>query len=100
MPVFLDEQMVGIDSDVIGFPHLLVCMGFVVRSDSGNGHENLSGIHLTDLAASQRAFPLFVQELVDSGTSAKMIEIFGTCNRGIRYPGVQQSGRSLATGDD
>lgn len=85
MPVFLDEQMIGIDSDVIGFPHLLVCMGFVVRSDSGAGRESLSGIHLTKSDESQRTFPFFVQELANSGTSAKILDIFGTCNRLVRY---------------
>ncbi len=88
MPVYLDEQMIGLDSDVIGFPHLLLCMGFVTLTEDGGGALNLSGIHLTDTVASQRAFPYFVEELYKSGVPAKIHAIYGCCNRTVRYPGV------------
>lgn len=88
MPVYLDEQMIGLASDVIGFPHLLLCLGFVALTEDVNGDHDISGIHLTDIAASKRAFPFFVSELNKGGPPAKINAIYGCCNRSIRYPGI------------
>jgi len=85
MPVLLDENMIGLDCDVIGFPHLLLCMGFVMLCEDGSGRMYLSGIHLTDVDASARAFPLFAEAVNANGAPAKIHAIYGTCNRRIRY---------------
>jgi hypothetical protein len=87
MAVYLDEEMIGLDSDVIGFPHILLCMGFVTLFENASGELSLSGIHLSNPAKAQRAFPFFVNELFTSG-KPKMHAIYGSCNWDVRYEGA------------
>jgi hypothetical protein len=84
MAVYLDEDMIGLNSDVIGFPNLLVCMGFVVLFEEPLGSISISGIHLTLQEKSKRTFPFFVEKF---GKPAKVHAIYGCCNYNERYKG-------------
>lgn len=92
MAVYLDEQLIGIDCDVIGFPHLLICLGFVVMCEDAAGARNLSGVHLTDIPASKRAFPQFLKSFTANRPAGAIKAIYGCCNWNVRYPtGDQKS---------
>jgi hypothetical protein len=88
MPVFLDEDMMGRDAATIGFPHLLICMGFVARTNN-----DLSGVHLTSADTSQETFLAFWAWAQGKGLAAGAItEIYGCCNRRIRYGNPNPAG--------
>lgn len=81
VPVFLDENMMGRDDAVAGFPHLLLCMGFVARTNN-----DLWGVHLASPNSSQETFLAFWQWARGKGLAkAAITEIYGCCNRAIRY---------------
>jgi hypothetical protein len=81
MPVFLDEESVGHDPATIGFPHLLLCMGFVVVTAN-----ELWGVHLTSVDTSQAMLGRFWVWAQAKGLAAASItHIYGCCNRLIRY---------------
>ena len=81
MPVFLDEDMMGRDAATIGFPHLLLCMGFVARTNN-----DLWGVHMVTPASSQATFAAFWHWAQGRGlATAAITEIYGCCNRKIRY---------------
>jgi hypothetical protein len=44
MPIYLDEDMVGSDPNVVGYPHLLLCMGVTVLMSNST----LVGAHVTN----------------------------------------------------
>ncbi|MBS3024223.1 hypothetical protein [Acidiphilium multivorum] len=81
MAVYLDEDMVGYDAGLIGFPHLLLCMGFVIRTNN-----DLWGVHLTGVDASASTFAEFWQWCSAKGLLAGTItDIYGCANHKIRY---------------
>jgi hypothetical protein len=82
MSVYLDEEQMGRDPAIIGFPHLLLCMGFVLRTPTG-----LWGVHLTSASTSYstvqalRTWARMLHNLdVDTVT-----HMFGCCQRLRRY---------------
>jgi hypothetical protein len=81
MPVYLNEAQTGCDRALIGFPNLLLCMGFVVQTKAW-----LYGIHFdapsqTDaLAGALRGF------IVERGGQiGNAVAIYGACNWNERY---------------
>ncbi len=90
MSVFLDEEMVGKDATTIGFPHLLLCMGFVAVT--GN---DLWGVHLTSTQTSQAMLGRFWAWAQNKGLNAGAItDIYGCCDLKVRY-GVSSSNAGL-----
>ena len=82
MSVFLDEDQLGRDPAIIGFPHLLLCMGFVLRTTTG-----LWGAHLTAPSASEptvQAMRTWARMMhgLNIGT---VTHLFGCCQRLHRY---------------
>jgi hypothetical protein len=81
MPIYLDENMMGADTSVIGFPHLLLCMGVVCATD-----EKLFGIHLTDVGDAQKVMPHFATWLGAQGVGTNDIRtIYTSANMAVRY---------------
>jgi hypothetical protein len=79
----LDEDMVGHDPAVIGFPHLLLCLGFVARTNA-----DLWGVHLTSPANSPGTFAAFWGWAQAKGLAVGAItDIYGSGNHVIRYGG-------------
>ena len=60
MPVFLNEAQAGRDREVVGFPHLLICMGVVLQTPAF-----LYGYHFDggSPAENARAFAGFVHDI-------------------------------------
>ncbi len=81
MAVYLDEDMMGRDDDLVGFPHLLLCMGFVARTNAGPW-----GVHLTSPANSPGTFTAYCNWAKGKGLTAGAItDLYGCCNHVVRY---------------
>lgn len=90
MPVFLDEEMMGRDTTLVGFPHVLLCMAFVARTNN-----DLWGVHMIWPGQSPATFAAFWQWAQGKGLqTAAITDIFGCCNREVRYAGA--AGRRAA----
>ncbi len=92
MPVYLDENMVGTDPQIVGFPHLLVCMGLVCMTD-----QNIYGVHLIeveDTNATIDGFRTWIGALGVGGP--QMRALYGSANFTIRYRNVAGPGSNLA----
>ncbi len=85
MAIFLDEDFFGQDEETIGFPHLLLCMGFVAIVKTGYDERTMWGIHLTGTEASQRTFGIFAPRMLEEVDPNNIECIYGSCNRLIRY---------------
>jgi hypothetical protein len=91
MAIFLAEDVFGADDNVIGFPHLLLCLGFVVIvRRNGQDDGELWGMHMGNPESSQPSFAVFASYLrKTAGVKPKqMVAIYGCCDRRIRYGGV------------
>jgi len=82
MAVYLNEAQTGCDREMIGFPNLLVCMGFVVQTKAW-----LYGIHFDAPSATEalaEALRGFIAER--GGDIGNAVAIYGACNWNERYP--------------
>jgi hypothetical protein len=81
MAVFLDEDMFGRDDNTIGYPHLLLCMGFALRTAN-----ELWGVHLTDVKSSALMIPLFWKWAQAKGLNSNTItDMYACCDHKGRY---------------
>src|ERR1044071_9574524 len=81
MPVYLAENDFGTDPQVIGFPHLLVCMGLVVMTD-----QNLYGVHLTAIEDTNGIVDGFRTWLAALGVAgAQKCAMYSSTNYTTRY---------------
>lgn len=91
MAVYLDENMVGTDAQVIGFPHLLVCMGLLCMTD-----QNLYGVHLLEIEDTNAAVDGFRAWLGVLGVGgAQMRALYGSANFTIRYRNISGPSSNL-----
>jgi hypothetical protein len=84
MPIYLDENYFASDAALVGFPHLVFCMGFVAVVNDGT-NRTMWGVHLVGLKDSATAFPFFAAELLKTATAKQIKAIYGCCNRAVRY---------------
>jgi len=81
MAIYLDEYMMGADSNVVAFPHLLVCMGVVCVTD-----DKLFGIHLVNPTETKEATSAFATWLHGQGVKGDAIRtLYGAANLEVRY---------------
>lgn len=86
MAIFLDEMNMGADGNTIGFPHLLLCMGFVaVVKNPTTSTSTVWGVHLTSIQTSPQTFSVFAAEMLDTVNPKHIVAIYGSCNRAVRY---------------
>jgi hypothetical protein len=79
--IYLDECMMGRDPAVIGFPHLLICNGLVLRTTTA-----LWGVHLDAMPHCVPLFDAFWAYAVNKGLVAGNItDIYSSCNMEVRY---------------
>jgi hypothetical protein len=91
MPVYLDEDMVGTDPDLVGFPHLLVCMGVLCMTE-----RNLYGVHLGEIEYTNAGIDSFKVWLGVLGVGgADLRGLYGSANFGIRYRNISGKGSDL-----
>jgi len=83
MPAYLDEEQLGSD-DIIGFPHLLLCMGVVVVTPDG-----MHGMHFTNRGRTEAVVGYLAEYLRSNGVTGAedMIDLYGSGNFKIRYGG-------------
>lgn len=81
MPIYLDEDQMGADANVIGFPHLLLCMGLVCVTEN-----HLYGIHLTDINKTNELTDVFSGWLSGQGIQGTDLRaLYGSANLVVRY---------------
>lgn len=83
MPLYLVEEEVGFDQQLIGFPNLGGCMALVLLTDHG-----LYGFHITP--GNARKSPVF-QQFIQSkwpATTGIAKHLYGSCYWGNRYQGT------------
>ena len=99
MPVMLDEEMMGRDDTIIGFPHLLLCIGVVLVT----GNE-LWGVHISSQATAQQVFNAFWGYCTGRGLAVGAVTaVYGGCNWNVRYgppnqPATRQAWEAEMTG--
>jgi hypothetical protein len=85
MAIYLDERRFGCDDQIIGFPHLLVCMGFVAFIER-QGNKYMCGYHLTSGTENcKREFSIFAQEILNHVQPNEIKKIYGSCNFNEHY---------------
>ncbi|MGA7802283.1 MAG: hypothetical protein WCC36_15910 [Gammaproteobacteria bacterium] len=81
MAIYLDEVHVGNDPDLIGFPHLLLCMGLVLVTS-----DNMYGVHLTNIEYTNDTIDAFSGWLASVGVNGSAGRaLYGSCNLQVRY---------------
>jgi hypothetical protein len=81
MPVYLDEDQMGSDAAVVGFPHLLLCMGVVCVTNN-----TLYGIHFTEVDKTNELADTFSAWLGNQGVAPTDIHsLYGSANLTVRY---------------
>lgn len=63
MAVFLDEDQIGSDAGMIGYPHLLLCMGVTVVMSDGS----LIGAHVSNADTEQQVMGRLLQDITAHG---------------------------------
>ncbi len=83
MAVYLNESQAGCDNALVGFPHLLVCMGVVLETGAW-----LYGFHFDVPGESQAQAAAFAAFIADrGGTVANGVRLYGCANWSSRYGG-------------
>ena len=83
MPVYLNEAQAGSDANLIGFPHLVICMGVVLQTNA-----YMYGYHFDHqdrTAANCVAFANFIAKR--RGRVANGVRLYGCGNLALRYEG-------------
>lgn len=81
MGIYLDEDQFGNDNSVVGFPHIVLCMGVVVMTSN-----DLYGAHLASAGtASANVIRVLRDLIVQDGADNDMKALYGCCNRQLRY---------------
>jgi hypothetical protein len=82
MAVYLDEAMMGRDPNVVGFPHILLCMSFVLRTPAG-----LWGVHLETPETSGALVDAFLDWVATHGLAdfTAVTDVYACCNHLVRY---------------
>jgi len=82
MPVYLNELEIGTATDLIGFPHVLLCMGVVAMT--GNA---LYGLHVdvTTPATRDGAYRA-LHGFMQARGAGPIVALYGSCNHTKRYP--------------
>lgn len=88
MAIYLSENEVGTDAQVIGFPSLMGCMAIVLQTTEcligwhAYGSDSLEGNDKYGFAGRIPAFAAYVQSVNDRGTP---VHLYCVCNRGERF---------------
>lgn len=78
MPIFLNENEVGFDTQLVGFPNLGACMGVVVLTDQG-----MFGFH--PMPRVREKYPVFAQYIQQKAPTATLLRFYGSCSWKLRY---------------
>jgi hypothetical protein len=79
--IFLNELQAGTDPDMIGFPNLMMCMGFVVQTGA-----HLYGFHFDNPNYTAAEAPIFAEFLKTRGCDmVNAVAIYGASNWPQRY---------------
>ncbi len=95
MAIYLDENMVGSDANMIAFPHLVLCMGVVLVMSDGS----LIGAHFTTPDVEKGILNMMVREVAGSGqTMNQMYCIADLAEHIQKYGGQDINGKAAGLG--
>ncbi len=84
MAIYLDEDQFGNDTALVGFPHILLCMGVVVMTSN-----DLYGAHLGWPGTPSDNVITQLRTLINNNNVADdMKALYGCCNRVARFHGA------------
>jgi hypothetical protein len=87
MAIYLNEDCLGLDDTLIGFPHLLLCMGVVLLT-----RNFMYGVHIVTASNQSATIPEFGNFLATQGViPSDMISLYGSCNFKVRYGDNQRT---------
>ena len=72
MAIFLDEDEIGVDATMIGYPHLLLCMGVAVVMNDGS----LIGAHVSNQATEANVLNGLLQKVAAHGGAMAQLYCF------------------------
>ena len=91
MALFLDEDMVGTDANMIAFPHLVLCMGVVVVMGDGS----LVGSHFTAPKSEKALLYMMSQKIAQNGSGMDQLYCMADINQHVtQYGGMDIVGKA------
>ena len=95
MAVYLDEDQIGSDAAMIGFPHLLLCMGVVLVMGDGS----LVGAHFTKPTSEQYVLRRLMRECMRNGSGMSQLYCMGNIPVHVgEFGGLDINGKAAALG--
>lgn len=95
MAIYLNEDEVGTDNSVIGYPHLLLCMGLTLLMRDGK----LIGGHFTKPSSEQRVADKIVKAIQANGSQAVCMYLTGNFYEHVqKHGGADYTGKSVLIG--
>ena len=95
MAIFLDEDMIGSDPTMIGFPHLVLCMGVVVLMRDGS----LIGAHFTNPSTEHSVLLGLRRSIGINGSGMDQLYCMADMAEHIqKYGGLDITGKANAIG--
>ena len=95
MAIYLDEDMIGTDANMIAFPHLLLCMGVVVVMQDGS----LIGAHFTTPQTEQSLLHGMRRTILGNGSGMDQLYCMANLAEHIhKFGGLDINGKAEALG--
>lgn len=95
MAIYLDEDMVGTDPNMIAFPHLVLCMGVVLVMGDGS----LIGAHFTQPTTEQPLLRLMADKVRSNGSGMDQIYCMAEIAQHVgQHGGLDIHGKANALG--
>jgi hypothetical protein len=95
MPIYLDEDQIGTDATVIGYPHLVLCMGVTVVMDDGH----LIGAHVSSKSSEDQVLIGLTQAIAKHGGQMRQLYCCGNLAEHITKVGcLDTDGKAAALG--
>jgi hypothetical protein len=83
MALYLDEDMVGVDANMIAFPHLVLCMGVVLVMGDGS----LVGAHFTQPSTERTLLRLMIVQARQNGSGMSQLYCLADMDQHVRTHG-------------
>ena len=95
MAIFLDEDEIGVDTTMIGYPHLLLCMGVAVVMNDGS----LIGAHVSNQTTEANVLNGLLQKVTAHGGNMSQLYCFANMAEHVTRHGCMDiTGKANAIG--
>ncbi len=95
MAIYLDEEQIGTDANMIAFPHLVLCMGVVVVMRDGS----LVGAHFTTTKTEQILLHGMRRTILGNGSGIDQLYCLANLSQHVdKHGGLDITGKARALG--